>query len=145
MVYNSLYLPYSDAKQQKAVTSYLKNWANLCLQTEKGSVSSMDCGIKLCYCAPNKIEHDFLINMQQRANKEGLQKHTVIHFLNVFLCCFERTIILKDLNYLHWPGDTCKGMKSTICGVDKDQENSRKHDFGDILVQDGLCDGKEYQ
>jgi hypothetical protein len=157
MAFNGLYIPGSDLKLREAVAAYVKKLVPvdeshpyLSIQTEGGKLHSIECSVKLWYCAPSIMEDDFLIRMQHtstsiQGSQGKLTGHTIIHLLGCFLGHFHRTVTSKVLKYLYYPGDSAKGIEATLCGIPMDHDGSYKNAFREILIKDGLCDDDSWE
>ncbi len=157
MAFNGLYIPGSDLKLREAVNTYVKKLVPvdeshpyLSIQTDGGTLHSIECSVKLCYCVPNMMGDDFLIRMQHtstslQGSQGKLTGHTIIHLLGSFLGHFHRTVTSKVLKYLYYPGDSSKGIEATLRGIPMDHNGSFKNAFRDILINDSLCDSDSWE
>jgi hypothetical protein len=103
----------------------------LSIGTEGGKFLPIECSVKLWYCVPSMMEDDFLIRMQHtstsiQGSQGKLTGHTIIHLLGSFLGHFHRTVTSKVLKYLYHPGDSSKGIETTLCGIRKDTKDLAK-------------------
>ena len=152
MAFNGLVLPGSDIKLRERVSTFVRDLvpvnaknSKLSLKQENGPTVPIDSDISLWYNVPTDTGPSYLMEMQHfssefQANQAKLTPHTVIDLLRTILTYFKRSVIDQELSYLYYPGETTKGIEATLCGVKRDEEQSTKPSFRDILIRDHLCD-----
>jgi hypothetical protein len=157
MAFNGLVLPGSDIKLRERVSTFVRDLvpvnaknSKLSLKQENGPTVPIDSDISLWYNVPTDTGPSYLMEMQHfssecQANQAKLTPHTVIDLLRTVLTYFKRSVIDQELSYLYYPGETTKGIEATLCGVKKDEEQSTKTSFRDILIRDHLCDSDSWK